>query len=272
MGSRKTKTTQTNKPIYAGEIQGAASNIQNAYQQSQPQAQAVSQNLGNLSQELFGGMSGQNNAVLNANNFINQQLTGDLQSNPYLQNMIDQTNDSVRRQVQTQLGTRGGIGGSAERDIVSRNLANSELGLRYQDYGNAMNQRFQAAGMAPQGIGVAAGLGAQGAMLPSQLAALQGAGIGGLLGQYQDVQGTQRQSGGIGEIIGMGLQAASMFSDRRLKTDVRRVGYTDAGTPIYTYRYLGEGPFHMGVMADDVPDANGPVIEGFATVRYEAVA
>jgi hypothetical protein len=110
-------------------------------------------------------------------------------------------------------------------------------------------------------------------MLPSQLAALQGAGVGGLLGQYQNTRGTQTQSGGmLGQILGAGMQAASLFSDRRLKTDIRRVGTTDAGVPIYTYRYLAQGPYHMGVMADEVPEAQGAQIEGFATVRYEAVA
>ena len=59
---------------------------------------------------------------------------------------------------------------------------------------------------------------------------------------------------------------------RRLKTDIRRVGTTEGGVPIYTYKYVWGGPTQMGVMADDVPDALGPVIEGFATVRYEAVA
>ena len=63
-----------------------------------------------------------------------------------------------------------------------------------------------------------------------------------------------------------------LLSDRRLKTDIRRVGTTDAGVPIYTYRYLGQGPVHMGVMAQDVPDAAFMTDSGFLAVRYEQVS
>jgi len=273
MGSKKVKTTQTNKPIYAAEIGGAAKNVQDAYNQTQPAINTLSNNLGQVSSDLFAGMQGGNNAVLNANNFVNQQLTGDPQQNPYLQQQIDQTNESVRNQLQARMGRAGLAGGSDYNNLIARALAQNESGLRYADYDNAMNRRFQAAGLAPQGLQTAAGLGQAGAMLPLQAGALNAASVGGLLGQYQNQQGVQKQSGiSIGELLGAGLQAASMFSDRRLKTDIRRVGKTDAGVPIYTYRYLGEGPYHMGVMADDVPDALGPVIEGFKTVRYEAVA
>lgn len=272
MGKRKTTSTQTNRPVYSAEITGAANNITNAYNASQPAVQTLTNNLGAASNDLFAGMQGGNNAVLNANNFINQQLTGDPQSNPYLDAMVERTNNSVRNQQQAILGRRGMTGGSDYTNLISRALASNETGLRYDDYNNAMNRRFQAAGMAGQGLGTAAALGAQGAMLPTQLAALQGAGVGGLLGQYQTVNGRSTQSGGLMDVLGLGLQGAALFSDRRLKTDIRRVGKTDTGVPIYTYRYMGEGAFHMGVMADDVPQAQGPVIGGFKTVRYEAVA
>ena len=62
-----------------------------------------------------------------------------------------------------------------------------------------------------------------------------------------------------------------LLSDRRLKTDIRRVGQTDEGTPIYTYRYVWGGPVQMGVMAQDVPDAAVMTPSGFLAVRYEEV-
>jgi hypothetical protein len=48
----------------------------------------------------------------------------------------------------------------------------------------------------------AAQFGQQGAMLPLQAGALNAASIGGLLGQYQDVRGTQTQNGGLGGMLG----------------------------------------------------------------------
>lgn len=41
-------------------------------------------------------------------------------------------------------------------------------------------------------------------------------------------------------------------SDRRIKTDIRRVGTLDNGLPVYAFRYFGTGPVHIGVMAQEV--------------------
>lgn len=73
----------------------------------------------------------------------------------------------------------------------------------------------------------------------------------------------------IGGIIGGAL---SLFSDPRLKTDVRRVGTEADGLGVYEFRYAGSGPLLTGVMADEVailrPWALGETREGFATVDY----
>jgi hypothetical protein len=69
-------------------------------------------------------------------------------------------------------------------------------------------------------------------------------------------QQAQRQAGAgfFGDLLGTGVSAysAGMFSDRRLKRNVRRVGSTPAGQPTYTWNYVwGEPAF--GVMADESP-------------------
>ena len=69
------------------------------------------------------------------------------------------------------------------------------------------------------------------------------------------------------------LMAAPLAaSDRRLKTDIRRVGKTDGGLPLYAYRYKAGGPHQLGVMAQDVakvrPDAVGDIGGGFLGVDY----
>lgn len=64
------------------------------------------------------------------------------------------------------------------------------------------------------------------------------------------------------------------FSDRRLKTDVKKIGASDSGFPLYTFRYKGEGPMsmHIGVMAQDVeksrPDAVKHDADGMKIVDY----
>jgi hypothetical protein len=87
--------------------------------------------------------------------------------------------------------------------------------------------------------------------------------------KYQaDVARSQNAMGGL---FGLGSSAIGLFSDRRLKTDIRRVGQTDAGIPLYAYRYIWGGPVHIGVMAQDVPDAAFMTDSGYLAVRYEEV-
>ena len=78
---------------------------------------------------------------------------------------------------------------------------------------------------------------------------------------------------GMGGLFGLGsaLIGALPFSDRRLKTDIRRVGMTDGGVPVYTYRYKGDSTVHMGVMAQDVPEARVKDPSGFFRVDYSRV-
>lgn len=70
-------------------------------------------------------------------------------------------------------------------------------------------------------------------------------------------------------------QVASMFSDRRLKRDIERIGEMDSGLGVYRYKYVWDDEERTGVMADEVadiaPHALGPVIAGYATVDYAKI-
>ena len=84
-------------------------------------------------------------------------------------------------------------------------------------------------------------------------------------------------AGGIGAAGGMsGFAAAAplMLSDRRLKTDIEKVGKTNAGLPIYTYKYKGDNKTQMGVMAQDVEKKTPKAVKevgGFKAVNYALV-
>jgi hypothetical protein len=86
-------------------------------------------------------------------------------------------------------------------------------------------------------------------------------------------QKMQQQNAMMGGLFGLG-QAAMFASDIRLKTNIRRVGTTHGGLPIYTYFYKSGGPMQMGVMAQDVekvqPWAVGE-LNGFKAVDYGMV-
>lgn len=75
----------------------------------------------------------------------------------------------------------------------------------------------------------------------------------------------------MGGLFGIASSGIGMFSDERLKTDIKLVGETDAGTPVYTYRYKWGGPVQMGVMAQDVPDAAFMTDSGYLAVDYAEV-
>jgi hypothetical protein len=66
-------------------------------------------------------------------------------------------------------------------------------------------------------------------------------------------------------------QPGSLFSDKRVKDDIRKVGKTFDGQTIYTFKYKGDDTTHIGLMAQDVekrhPDAVG-LAAGIKTVDY----
>lgn len=69
--------------------------------------------------------------------------------------------------------------------------------------------------------------------------------------------------------------AAKLFSDIRLKTDIRPIGKLKSGLTVYAYRYKGTPTMTAGVMAQDVlkiaPNAVG-MRDGFLTVNYAELA
>jgi hypothetical protein len=87
---------------------------------------------------------------------------------------------------------------------------------------------------------------------------------------------TQTKNPSLLDSIGKGVDIATgigkLFSDKRLKEDIQRVGTLDNGLPVYTFRYIGEPTVHMGLMAQEVeklhPDAVSLHESGFKMVDY----
>ncbi|MEM8616615.1 MAG: hypothetical protein AAGF20_06735 [Pseudomonadota bacterium] len=213
MGKKKATTRETNRPIYTPQIDAAAAFNQSAMVDSQPQINQFANNASMASQDLFERASAGDPTITAAQGYIQDTLGGDITQNPYLDDIIAQTNSSVRNQLQAQMGTRGQTGGSDYYDMISKALAQNESGLRFDDYNNAMQRRAQAAGMAPSvtagsllPLDAALKAGNQGAMTRLNAAALNSASTGGLLGQYQNRTGEQSQSGGLfGAILGSAI-------------------------------------------------------------------
>jgi hypothetical protein len=75
--------------------------------------------------------------------------------------------------------------------------------------------------------------------------------------------------GGVAQGIG-----SAVASDRRVKTNIKIVGKTDSGLPVYTYQYKGQNVTQMGVMAQDVEMVNPEAvveINGIKHVDYNRI-
>ena len=215
--------------------------------------------------------------ISGAQNLVNRNLSGEfLQGNPYLDAILGRTRENVTGAVGDQFGSSGRFGSGMHAAILARELAAAENNARYQDYGVERGYQQQAIGDAQNLMG-----GAQG--LLNNAAELPWIGVQAANGAVRQASGgygtsTTTQKNGLGNtlmgIAGMGLQGASMLSDRRVKRDIRKIGEYEDGLGKYAWTYVWGEPAE-GVMADEVaelrPWALGEPINGFATVNYEAL-
>lgn len=91
--------------------------------------------------------------------------------------------------------------------------------------------------------------------------------------KYQaDLASSQSKMGGLFGLLGAGITA---FSDRRLKENIRKVGETFNGTPIYIYNFIGDPTPQMGVMAQELAEKQPEAVvldpSGYLKVLYAEV-
>jgi hypothetical protein len=162
--------------------------------------------------------------------------------------------------------------------------------LRQAGFAPAMRQMSQAV----TGQGAAAGLlnsGSTAKALQSRGAEINQGFFNNYLQQLTGLSGLGLQAGGLvantgqkstgaspstaGSIASTIGGIASIFSDRRLKHAIRKVGEYADGLGIYIFSYLGSNDRIKGVMADEVaklrPWALGPRVGSFQTVNYGAL-
>jgi hypothetical protein len=101
-----------------------------------------------------------------------------------------------------------------------------------------------------------------------------------LQSQVGNTTGTQTQPGpgilggiaGLASGIGSLFAKGGLFSDRRLKDNIKKVGTLDNGLPVYSYNYKGDLTPRIGLMADEVekvhPEAVAVHPSGFKMVHY----
>ena len=264
-------------------INAATDAVSGAYTRAQPDIANVTDAL----RTSFDNYSVTNPNMDAANGYVGDVLGGKyLNGNPYLTQMIADTGDSVADRINALFSRNGQTGSSRQIGELGKQLATAENNLRYADYGAERDRMASAVGQAAglnsannENLATEAKLGANLVGLPLDAAAQYAQTMGGLWGNILDTKGMQKNSGsvlgGIGSALSAAGSAASLFSDRALKVDVRKVGEEADGLGRYQWRYIWGGSVHEGVMADEVaairPWAMGPTRGGFDTVNYGAL-
>lgn len=120
------------------------------YNQNQPQLQGLTNNLYGLAGSLGSKISTTNPLISAAQGYTSDVLSGKyLNGNPNLQAIIDAAKRGVTDSVSSQFSGAGRYGSGAYADVLSRNLADAESGLRYTDYNTQQTRMDNAASQAP---------------------------------------------------------------------------------------------------------------------------
>jgi len=182
--SKKVKTTesQTLAPnaVYAPQINDAAAQLRPAYDQSQ-----------SILAKYQPGFD-------KARGYSEDLLSGKyLEGNPYLQKVLDKTNQDIVTGVGSQFSQAGRYGSAYNTDTAARAIADNENQLRYRDYATERGYQNAAPGQFAQLATVQSGL-------PQALSGNYADSIASLLGRYiqGNSQGTSKSSGGfLGNLI-----------------------------------------------------------------------
>lgn len=172
------------------------------------------------------------------------------------------------------------IGAGAQGLLMAREKLSSDLSARTQSTADAAaafqaqleqqaNQnRFRLFSAAPQfnatnAAGFASSLGQQRILSAGKTQSSQGG----------SSTSTEKELG-FADILGGVGTALELFSDRRLKRNIRRVGTHPCGVPLYEFEYIWGGARRIGVMADEVLRVNPAAVgerAGYLTVNYAAL-
>ena len=208
--------------------------------------------------------------------------------------LFEQFENVIAPEIRRSSGAAGQPGGS--RGTIATRLAANDLMRQAGDIGSqialqaTLQDRQQGLDALKAGISMApqvAGLSFMPSDVQRSLGADESAQEADFLAQIQallgsptilgtstsSAEGTRGITQGIKDVFGGGTGAAAMFSDRRLKRNVRKIG-TLGKLNLYSYTYLW-GTFAIGVMADEVkaliPDAVIRHESGFDMVDYSKI-
>lgn len=215
-------------------------------------------------------------------------------------NVVQNTVDAIMPQINSSFAGSGMTGSGLHAQNLAKGVSAGVADVLNQNYQQGANRALTAAGMVPgmneAAYGAVDFLNNQGANRQSynqdvinadilrdqqtksaSMNAIQDylALVSGVGSQFGVQSSTSRNNPGMMGMLGLGLQAMPLlFSDMRLKEDIKKVGKTDEGVGIYTYKYKGSPTTHMGVMAQELEKVKPEAVHevgGFKAVNYGAI-
>jgi hypothetical protein len=178
--------------------------------------------------------------------------------------------------------TQASLAPMLQNNQFEQGLQQQALGMLGQNYNTGLGVQANAAGMLPgystsQYAGYTPLLGAQ--QLAGQLPYYGANSLGNIAGLYNGygTQTGQQPGGWLNGLLGAGASlgsAAIMASDRRLKTNIRKVGEAKDGLGLYEWNWRADpnGPTVRGVIADEVEKLRPHAfVKGFVNGVYDGV-
>jgi len=192
----------------------AASSVQDVFNQNQGNLQNLTNTVTGTIPQATETYQGWQPATEQSQQYYSDVIGGkylDPSNNPGLQGILDQTSRDVTNQANSQFSMAGRYGSGAHTDVLSRNLADAQNNVLYQNYAQERANQQSAAAAPMQGqtsslasLLAAAGTGAE---LPYVGTNALAGGLSSLFG------GGTSTSGGIGRQLLAGAgQAASSFA------------------------------------------------------------
>lgn len=242
-------------------------------------------------QQMGGGfqMPGLQQGLQDFGGMQNQALGGAIEAG------LGDISRNFQRNIMPSINTGAAMTGTAggSRQGIAQGLAAGEANRQASDFVNQMQSQNWQQQMQNQlgaygqmgGLQAQQNLAQQGAM--GMAPQLQNLGFGAQYGDLSALSsligsptvlggGSSGSSqGGVGSSLGGIASLAGVLSDRRAKENIKRVGKTDGGLPIYTYNYKGHVGKHMGVMAQELEKVNPSAvteINGLKHVNYAMVS
>lgn len=205
----------------------------------------------------------------------NASATGGLRSGSTSENLAQVNQNALIAAYNDQVQGLQGLGSLQSN---ANNIAGLTAGIGNtlgQGQINSANTLGQGQVAASQNYANYWGQGAQ-AITDANNAAAQAMSQGQIAAAQNKAQGAQNSTNNTMQLVGLGLTAASMFSDRRLKSNIRYTG-DERGIRKYSWAWnklanaLGLHGHGHGVMADEVEESHPDAVstkDGYLIVDY----